>query len=67
MNIQLQAEVEGLKDEIMKQQRHLQIAQEVQKNKEPRRQPNRFSLVVVLSAEKRYPIAQNLQKKQELI
>ena len=30
MNVQLQAEVEGLKEEMQKQQRHLRIAQEVQ-------------------------------------
>ena len=43
MNIQLQAEVEGLKEEMQKQQRHLQIAQEVQnrieaQNRDPRKE-----------------------------
>jgi len=43
MNIQLQAEVEGLKEEMMKQQRQMQIAQEVQnrieaQNRDPRKE-----------------------------
>ena len=42
-NIQLQAEVEGLREEMMKQRRHMQIAQEVQnrmeaQNRDPRRE-----------------------------
>ena len=43
MNIQLQAEVEGLKEEMMKQRRQMQIAQEVQnrieaQNRDPRKE-----------------------------
>ncbi len=43
MNIQLQAEVEGLKEEVMKQQRQMQIVQEVQnrieaQNRDPRKE-----------------------------
>ena len=43
MNLQLQAEVEGLREEMQKQQRHLQIAQEVQnrieaQNRDPRKE-----------------------------
>ena len=43
MNVQLQAEVEGLKEEMMKQQRQMHIAQEVQnrmeaQNRDPRKE-----------------------------
>ena len=43
MNVQLQAEVEGIKEEMLKQQRQMQIAQEVQnrieaQNRDPRKE-----------------------------